>query len=95
MKISLCILILIWPILANSHVPLVMYHGMGDTAYGSISSIKTYLENELQEIYVTSIQMGNNAEEDFLSGYFMNLNLQVLDFWPFLLDFIFVVFFCR
>lgn len=82
MKFSGIFLILIWPILAHSFVPLVMYHGMGDTAYGSINSIKTYLENELQDIYVTSIQMGNNAEEDFLSGYFMNLNLQVLDFCP-------------
>lgn len=57
--------------------PVVMYHGMGDTSGGSIRSIKTYLEQEIPGIYVTSIRMGNNTEEDFLSSYFMNLNEQV------------------
>ena len=60
-----------------STIPVVMYHGMGDTAYGSINSIKTYLQNKLPGIYVTSIRVGNTTEEDFLSGYFVNLNEQV------------------
>ncbi|KAI7694070.1 hypothetical protein SSS_03808 [Sarcoptes scabiei] len=54
-----------------------MYHGMGDTAYGSIDSIRKYLESKLRGVYVTSIQQGRNFEEDFLSSYFMNLNQQV------------------
>ena len=61
-----------------AYPPVVMYHGMGDTAYGSINSIKTYLGQKLPNIYVTSIQMGSNAEEDFLASYFMNLNEQVI-----------------
>ena len=60
-----------------SYTPVVMYHGMGDTAYGSINSVKTFLESKFPGIYVTSIQMGNNVEEDFLSSYLMNLNEQV------------------
>lgn len=50
---------------------------MGDTAYGSIKSIINFLERKFPGIYVASIQMGNNSEEDFLSSYFMNLNEQV------------------
>lgn len=67
-------------ILANyglAYKPVVMYHGMGDTAYGSINQIKQYLEKELPGIYVTSIQMGDDVAQDLLSGYFMNLNTQV------------------
>lgn len=60
-----------------SPTPVLMYHGMGDTSGGSISQIKTFLEEEVPGIYVTSIRMGNNTEEDFLSSYFMNLNEQV------------------
>lgn len=61
----------------KSYTPIVMYHGMGDTAYGSIDSIRKYLESKLRGVYVTSIQQGRNFEEDFLSSYFMNLNQQV------------------
>lgn len=50
---------------------------MGDTAYGSINFIIKKLEKELPGIYVTSIQIGDNFEEDFLSSYFTNLNDQV------------------
>lgn len=69
--------LVIYETIESSYTPVVMYHGMGDTAYGSIESVKTFLENKLTGIYVTSIQMGSNAEEDFFSSYLMNLNKQV------------------
>lgn len=67
------------PAALGTPTPALMYHGMGDTSGGSISEIKTFLEEEIPGIYVTSIRMGNNTEEDFLSSYFMNLNQQVRD----------------
>ncbi|CAG2161414.1 unnamed protein product [Oppiella nova] len=57
--------------------PIVFYHGMGDTAHGSIYSLQKYLESKLTGVYVMSIRMGNNTEEDLMSGFFMNLNDQV------------------
>ena len=74
--LSLFVQALLLP-LALSSTPVVMYHGMGDTAYGSINAIKDYLEKEISGIYVTSIRVGNNTEVVFLSSYFMNLNEQV------------------
>ena len=61
----------------NEPIPVVMFHGMGDTAYGSIIVIKKVLESEIPNIYVTSIRNGNNVEEDFISGFIGNLNDQV------------------
>ncbi|OTF74466.1 palmitoyl-protein thioesterase 1-like protein [Euroglyphus maynei] len=82
MKFIQCFVAIIWlftviQTVITVNTPVVMYHGMGDTAYGSINSVKTFLEDKFPGIYVTSIQMGNNAEEDFLSSYLMNLNKQV------------------
>lgn len=74
---AFCIQGLLLPSAFGTPTPALMYHGMGDTSGGSISEIKTFLEEEIPGIYVTSIRMGNNTEEDFLSSYFMNLNQQV------------------
>lgn len=74
---TFCLQGLLLPSAFGAPTPALMYHGMGDTSGGSISGIKTFLEEEIPGIYVTSIRMGNNTEEDFLSSYFMNLNEQV------------------
>lgn len=57
--------------------PVVLYHGMGDFAQGSLRSIADHLRERIPGVYVLSVQMGNNSMEDLLSGYFMNLNDQV------------------
>ncbi len=62
----------------SSTVPIVFYHGMGDTSQGSIYGIQEFLEKHLIGVYVNSIRMGTNAEEDLMDGFFMNLNDQVM-----------------
>lgn len=57
--------------------PIVMYHGMGDTAHGSIQNVIDYLTQTRPGIYIVTIQMGSNSFEDYISTYFLNLNRQV------------------
>ena len=64
---------------ASEPTPIVFYHGMGDTAHGSIYGVQKHLEAKIPGVYVMSVRMGNNTEEDFLSSYFMNINDQVMD----------------
>ena len=59
--------------------PIVFYHGMGDTAHGSIYSVQKHLESKIEGVYVMSVRMGNNTAEDLMSSYFMNINDQVED----------------
>ena len=58
--------------------PVVMYHGMGDTAHGSLDFVQKFIEQKIPGVYVNSIQMGNNAAEDFYDSYFKPLNEQVI-----------------
>ncbi|CAM4578798.1 palmitoyl-protein thioesterase 1 [Lepidochelys kempii] len=60
-------------------VPLVMWHGMGDSCCnpGSMGYIKKIVENKIPGIYVLSLQIGNNLVEDMENSYFMNVNKQV------------------
>lgn len=57
--------------------PVVFWHGMGDTAFGSVNILKLALEREYPGISVYSIQIGNNSWQDELGGYFVNVNYQI------------------
>lgn len=63
---------------ANSNLtPVVFWHGMGDTAYGSINVERLALQSKYPGMLVYSVQIGGNALEDELSGYFVNVNQQI------------------
>ncbi|XP_050086112.1 palmitoyl-protein thioesterase 1 [Anopheles aquasalis] len=59
-------------------LPVVLWHGMGDTCCFpfSVGGFKKFLENELG-IYCKSIEIGNSIVSDFKSGYFVHPNKQV------------------
>lgn len=57
--------------------PVVFWHGMGDTAFGSINIDRMALERKFPNITVLSIQIGGNVVVDELGGYFINVNHQV------------------
>lgn len=57
--------------------PVVFWHGMGDTAFGSINIDRMALERKFPNITVLSIQIGGNVVEDELGGYFINVNHQI------------------
>ena len=61
---------------AHAALPVVLWHGMGDRASG-LSTLEKLIREQVPGVYVTSIMIGKNEEEDFLNSYFMNVNDQV------------------
>ncbi|KAK7590603.1 hypothetical protein V9T40_002216 [Parthenolecanium corni] len=63
----------------NSSLPVVMWHGMGDSCCNPLSMgrIQKIIEENVPGIYVKSIQIGSNMLEDIESSFFMNINKQV------------------
>uniref|UniRef100_A0A8C5MI30 Palmitoyl-protein thioesterase 1 n=1 Tax=Leptobrachium leishanense TaxID=445787 RepID=A0A8C5MI30_9ANUR len=60
-------------------IPLVIWHGMGDSCCNPISmgAIKKMVENQIPGIYVLSLQIGNSFVEDVENSFFLNVNVQV------------------
>jgi len=63
----------------QTYRPVVIWHGMGDTCCFpfSMGRIKDLIEAALPGIFVYSVEIGNNMEEDQLNGFFMNANEQI------------------
>ncbi|XP_065882733.1 palmitoyl-protein thioesterase 1-like [Dysidea avara] len=82
MKVALLTLLAAYFISCSaSPVPLVIWHGMGDTCCNPISmgSIKKMVEEHVSGIYVKSLRIGNNFVEDFMNSYFKNVNKQITE----------------
>ncbi|XP_048358096.1 palmitoyl-protein thioesterase 1 [Sphaerodactylus townsendi] len=60
-------------------VPLVIWHGMGDSCCNpeSMGYIKKIVEEKIPGIYVLSLRIGNNLIEDVENSFLMNVNDQV------------------
>ncbi|XP_011315005.1 palmitoyl-protein thioesterase 1 [Fopius arisanus] len=60
-------------------VPVVLWHGMGDSCCFSFSlgQIKTIIEEEIPGVYVKSVRIGDDVVEDVKNSYFRNVNDQV------------------
>lgn len=61
----------------SNYTPIVFWHGMGDTAFGSINVEREALQEKFPGVMVYSIQVGNNTIDDELAGYFTNVNYQI------------------
>uniref|UniRef100_A0AAQ4QLI0 Palmitoyl-protein thioesterase 1 n=1 Tax=Gasterosteus aculeatus aculeatus TaxID=481459 RepID=A0AAQ4QLI0_GASAC len=63
----------------NGTVPLVLWHGMGDSCCNPLSmgAIKKMIEEEISGIYVISLMIGKNVVQDTENGFFMDVNEQV------------------
>ena len=63
----------------TANTPTVIWHGMGDTCCNplSIGSLVKLIEQNITGIYVKSLQIGDNEEEDALNGFFKNSNDQI------------------
>lgn len=61
-------------------VPVVLWHGMGDSCCNpfSMGSIKWLIEKHIDGVYVLSLKIGKNFIEDTKNGFLMNVNKQVL-----------------
>eukprot|EP00730_Choanoeca_flexa_P015076 TRINITY_DN6827_c0_g1_i4.p1 TRINITY_DN6827_c0_g1~~TRINITY_DN6827_c0_g1_i4.p1 ORF type:complete len:226 (+),score=39.09 TRINITY_DN6827_c0_g1_i4:176-853(+) len=64
---------------AASYRPVVLWHGMGDTCClpFSMGAVKKEIEKSLPGVFVYSIMLGQNQEEDQLEGFFGNVNKQI------------------
>ncbi|KAK6474376.1 palmitoyl-protein thioesterase 1 [Huso huso] len=64
---------------ANGTVPLVLWHGMGDSCCNPLSmgAVKKMVEIKIPGIYVLSLEIGKTVVEDTENGFFMNVNDQV------------------
>ncbi|XP_018603347.1 palmitoyl-protein thioesterase 1 [Scleropages formosus] len=64
---------------SNGSLPLVMWHGMGDSCCNPLSmgAIKKMVEEEIPGIYVLSLMIGKTVTEDMKNGFFMDVNEQV------------------
>ncbi|KAK3710177.1 hypothetical protein QZH41_010580 [Actinostola sp. cb2023] len=63
----------------NSSVPVVIWHGMGDSCCNPLSmgAIKGLIESKIPGIYVRSLMIGKNILEDTENGFLMNVNDQI------------------
>jgi len=57
-------------------VPVVLWHGMGDTAAG-MTGIEGILQDNLPGVYVQRIMIGGNLVTDLESGFFRDTNRQI------------------
>ncbi|XP_042540759.1 palmitoyl-protein thioesterase 1 [Dipodomys spectabilis] len=64
---------------APAPVPLVIWHGMGDSCCNPISMgiIKKMVEKKIPGIYVLSLEIGKTMVEDVENSFFLNVNTQV------------------
>jgi len=64
---------------ANAALPVVLWHGMGDSCCNPLSMghIKKTLEEQMPGVYVISLRIGDNVIQDTENGFFMNVNSQV------------------
>uniref|UniRef100_A0A8C5WYX2 Palmitoyl-protein thioesterase 1 n=1 Tax=Laticauda laticaudata TaxID=8630 RepID=A0A8C5WYX2_LATLA len=64
---------------AAGPVPLVIWHGMGDSCCNPISMgyIKKIVEEKIPGIYVLSLKIGSSLIDDMENSFFMNVNDQV------------------
>ncbi|KAK7100231.1 palmitoyl-protein thioesterase 1-like [Littorina saxatilis] len=64
---------------ASQTVPIVIWHGMGDSCCNPLSmgSIKKLLEREVKGVYVRSLEIGDGIVEDTENGFLMNANDQI------------------
>lgn len=57
--------------------PIVLWHGIGDDHLASIKRI--ILTNVDENVYIKSIQLGENSIEDFENGIFVHPDVQIMD----------------
>ncbi|XP_069751799.1 palmitoyl-protein thioesterase 1 isoform X1 [Narcine bancroftii] len=60
-------------------LPLVIWHGMGDSCCNPLSMgfVKNLVEQNVPGIYVLSLEIGKTIKEDVENSFFMNVNAQV------------------
>jgi len=66
-------------LIPDNGLPVVMWHGMGDSCCNplSLGGVKRMIEKAIPGIYVASIKIGKNFEQDTMNGFLKNANDQI------------------
>lgn len=85
---SLLVFVLFIKLIFGDPTPIVLWHGMGDTCCTSFSlgGFKLFLEENIPNVYVNSLKIGNSSIEDFENGYFLKPDIQIRDACKMLID---------
>merc|ERR1719411_1048408 len=78
MTTLLCLLLAASLPAALASTPVVLWHGMGDSAAGMIG-IANIIEDNIEGVYVHRIMIGGNIIIDTVSGFFKDTNEQVTE----------------
>ncbi|XP_019870658.1 palmitoyl-protein thioesterase 1 [Aethina tumida] len=71
------ILVLSLVCFCHGYLPVVMWHGMGDSCCFGLSSIKHKLNETLPGIYVVSLKIGSSVIVDVENSYFLHPDKQI------------------
>eukprot|EP01098_Paradermamoeba_levis_P003379 TRINITY_DN1549_c0_g1_i1.p1 TRINITY_DN1549_c0_g1~~TRINITY_DN1549_c0_g1_i1.p1 ORF type:complete len:296 (+),score=82.90 TRINITY_DN1549_c0_g1_i1:66-953(+) len=79
MKVAFGVLFFFFVSCTFATLPVVMWHGMGDTCCNplSLGRLQKVIEAQIPGVYVHSIKIGKNEGEDAENGFLMNINKQV------------------
>lgn len=66
------------PLFADKYHPVVIWHGLGDSAYSEgLQSLASQLREAYPGMYVHLISLGDNLSSDQKAGFFGNVNDQI------------------
>lgn len=78
-RLLLCALLNTYIVSSTESIPIVIWHGMGDSCCNpiSIGSFKKFLGSKIENLYAHSLQIGDSMKEDIWNSFFMNTNKQI------------------
>ena len=62
---------------ALATIQIVLWHGIGDSAEGSMVSVEDRLKGWFAGVYIYSIRIGDTQEKDRMASYFDLIDRQV------------------
>lgn len=66
------------PLFGNKYHPIVIWHGLGDSAYSEgMQTLASQLQEAYPGVYVHLVSMSESASEDQKAGFFGNVNAQI------------------
>jgi len=76
---AIFVLSIAYTLAQNATLPVVLWHGMGDSCCNpeSMGAMKTLIENNIPGVYVFSVEIGTTVDQDIENGFFSNANDQV------------------
>ncbi|KAL1924532.1 uncharacterized protein VTP21DRAFT_4186 [Calcarisporiella thermophila] len=78
-QLWILLLLLIAQAQATEYYPIVLWHGMGDSCCNpkSMGAVKAIFEEHLPGVFVHSVSIAGNEDDDQRAGFFGNVNEQV------------------